>query len=407
MGGAISGAEAARMDEQLVAELTRWICSAEARRLIDPATFTTECLRRVVEGGIPLARASTSLPTMHPEVQGIELVWRRDQGCTSRTLPHSIRDSEGFRGSPVEEVFLTRAQVRCRLEAGPPRFPQLALLAAQGLTDYVAEPVEFGEGQLTCVTYATDRPGGFHDAELATLQAILMVLVQRMEVGALRRARQALLEVYLGAEAAERVLSGAFRRGEGSLRTVAILYCDLRGFTALSDALPPADVVAILDRYFELVGGAVDDHGGQILKFIGDAMLATFPVGSGGARGPCTRALAAARQGLAGLEPLNRARAELGHAPLRMGMALHLGEVMFGNIGARDRLDFTIIGRAVNEAARLEALCKELETPLVLSGVFVRAARLDDAVSLGLHPLRGVRTPQEVFTLAPAMPGPK
>jgi len=389
------------MDEALVASVSQWLASQASRQIDEPAVFGDAFLDRVVAGGIPLARASTNLVTMHPEVQGIELVWWRGQGSTLRALPHGVLESEDFKGSPVDDALRAGQTVRHRLDAGPIAFPQLAALAEKGVVDYVATPVELGEGQQTCFTYATDRPGGFTDDELATLGAIFPALVQRVEVGALRRARQALLEVYLGPEAAQRVLSGAFRRGQGTLRTVVILYCDMRGFTALSDALPPAEVVSILDQYFEILGGAVADHGGEILKFIGDAMLATFPVDDRGPGAPCQAAMAAARQALGGLAALDALRQARSQPSIRVGVALHLGEVMFGNIGARNRLDFTIIGRAVNEATRIETLCKVLDVPLLVSAEFARAAHPTPFTSLGEHVLRGVRAPQEVFAPAP------
>jgi adenylate cyclase len=221
-----------------------------------------------------------------------------------------------------------------------------------------------------------------------------------------RHGLRSLLEVYLGKNAAQQVLTGSFRRGAGQLLSAAIWFCDLRGFTAFSDARPATEVVATLDRYFETVGGAVEAEGGEILKFIGDAMMAVFPVAEAGPGESCRKALAAASRALAGLEQLNADRSARGQDELRVGIALHLGDVMFGNIGARSRLDFTIIGHSVNEAARLESLSKELHVPLVLSGTFVRAAGMTDAKLLGMYQLRGVRAAQEVFTLASLAPGP-
>jgi adenylate cyclase len=198
-----------------------------------------------------------------------------------------------------------------------------------------------------------------------------------------------LLDVYLGQNAAERVLSGGFRRGSGQLLTAAIWYCDLRGFTSLSDRLPTREVVPLLDRYFETVAGPVVARGGEILKFIGDAVLAVFPTGPEGPRSACERALAAAEESL-------RVVADL--RPLSIGVGLHLGEVMYGNIGARERLDFTVIGAAVNEVCRVESLCKELSVPLLMTGRFAEQLAHQGCVPLGLHALKGVAEPQPVFT---------
>jgi len=381
--------------------LQQWLGSGECRRLASPDAAINGTAERIVAGGVPLWRMSTTLVTMHPEIQSLELVWHRGVGTTSRLLPHAIVESRDFLGSPVEEVLRTRVPVRCRMEAGGElaRFPQLESLAARGCTDYLAVPVELADGRHTALTYATDAPGGFLPEHLAAMESIWPALVMRLDLGSLTYSLHSLLRVYLGQNASNRVLRGGFKRGQGESITAAIWFCDLRGFTALSDSLPAAEVVALLDRYFEVVGGAVTAQGGEILKFIGDAMLAVFPVRESGPRGPCGRALLAAEQALAALDELARAPENQGRAPLRAGIALHLGDVMYGNIGARERLDFTIIGRSVNEAARLESLCKDLGVPLLLSGTFARAAGLTGGVSLGLHQLRGVRAPQEVFTL--------
>jgi adenylate cyclase len=203
------------------------------------------------------------------------------------------------------------------------------------------------------------------------------------------------------------VVSGQVRRGTGTAIHAAILTCDLRGFTAMSDALPASEVVAALDDYFEAVAGPIGEYDGDVLKFIGDAVLAMFPVAPGTQRDACGRALAAAQHALTAMDTLNQTREGQGKPRLELGLALHVGEVMFGNIGARERLDFTAIGAAVNEVCRMESLCKTLGTSLVVSASF--AAELEDAglVSLGEQRLRGVRQPLHLFTLPAYAPGPR
>jgi adenylate cyclase len=228
-----------------------------------------------------------------------------------------------------------------------------------------------------------------------------------MEVHALRRTAKTVLETYLGHLTGERVLNGLIHRGEGEDIHAVLWLCDLRGSTPLADKLPRRAFLELLNDYFECMAGAVLAHRGEVLKFIGDAMLAIFPIGSiteHPERCPehmraCTDAIAAAREAMHRMTDLNRQRAERGEPPLRFGIALHLGDVMYGNVGAPGRLDFTVIGPAVNEAARLEAMCKTLARPLVISAEFARVLP-ESLVSLGVHALRGVRRRHELFTLA-------
>jgi adenylate cyclase len=207
-----------------------------------------------------------------------------------------------------------------------------------------------------------------------------------------------LLGVYLGKNAARRVSSGEFQRGRGELIDAAIWFCDVRRFTERSDRTSPGRMIEILDGYFDAFAGAISDQGGEVLKFIGDAVLAIFPLGSD-ARGACRRALAAVEQAFAALARFNEQLALRGDDPVEVGVALHRGSVMYGNIGARDRLDFTVISSAVNEASRLESLCKALGTRLALSAAFVEAAELEGVSDLGEHALRGVQAPLRVFTV--------
>jgi adenylate cyclase len=286
-----------------------------------------------------------------------------------------------------------------RLEGGPLPFPICEDLRAQGGTDYFAQGLPGSTGEISYISWATRQPSGFSDDAVAALTALSPYLAQRIELESAYHGTRALLEVYLGRNAGQRVVAGGFRRGSGELIDAAIWFCDLRGFTSLSDDRLPQDVVETLDEYFDCVDGAVMQGGGEVLKFIGDAILAIFPV-AGDAPAACRRALAAAERALAALDRVNAGSAARNEPPLAIGVALHLGQVMYGNIGAKDRLDFTVISSSVNEACRLEALCKPLQTPLALSQAFVEAARPDGLVDLGLHALKGVRAPLRVFTLA-------
>lgn len=360
--------------------------------------------------GVPLWRCSFSLITKHPE-----LVWRTVQwhaadgdaldptlaattaGVTAIERTRAALDEPYFQDSPIAALRRGAPAIRVVLGDGPLPYPICEDLRAQGGTEYFAQPLMMSTGQISYISWATRAPGGFDDAAIDALRGLTPYLAQRIELTSAYHMTRALLEVYLGRNAGRRVSAGAFRRGSGERIDAAIWFCDLRGFTALSDDRTPEAVIGMLDAYFDCVAGAVMAAGGEVLKFIGDAILAIFPI-DGDARAACRRALAAADQAFAALAAINAEREARGEPVLAFGVALHRGQVMYGNIGARDRLDFTVISAAVNEASRLEGLCKSLQITLALSQAFVEAAELTDAVDLGPQPLKGVRAPLRVFT---------
>jgi adenylate cyclase len=263
----------------------------------------------------------------------------------------------------------------------------------------VALALDFGPGRRTFISIATDAPQGSADAQLRAFEVLMPPLETRLELESSRFSTETLLKVYLGANAAQRVLAGDFKRGTGQRIHAAIWLCDLRGFTALADRLPVNEVVPVLDAYFEAMAGSLSAHG-EILKFIGDSILAVFPTGDDEA--------AAARQAVASAQASLAAFAQSAPAKehgLRAGVAVNLGEVMYGNIGARDRLDFTVIGGAVNETARMEAMCKPLKVPLVLSENIARHLDPHQLCPLGSHVLRGVSSEKPLFTLRQFAPG--
>ena len=208
------------------------------------------------------------------------------------------------------------------------------------------------------------------------------------------------METYLGRDAARRVLTGQIKRGRGKRICAAILLSDLRDFTAMSDRLPAGEVIALLNDYFDIMATQVHEHGGEVLKFIGDGMLAVFNVGGSLPDAACCQSMHAAIEAVRALTALNLDRTE----KLEVGIALHLGDVVYGNIGAADRLDFTVIGPAVNEAARIEGLCRDLDRRILISASFAHGCGCTPLVSLGRHRLRGVGEAQEIFTLPPEAP---
>jgi len=381
--------------------LRRWL--VDARHVNDGGeTFLRGLVAELRARGLPLWRASICLLTMHPEVFWRNVQWY--EGDEIKVFPrrHEVLGTPYFTTSPIVAIRRGEAPIRVPLRPGPLPFPVCEDLRARGGTDYFVHGLPFSNGEISYASWATRDPAGFDDESCAALELLAPDLGRRVELESAYYGTRSLLEVYLGGNAARRVLAGAFRRGEGELLEAAIWFCDMRDFTSTSDRAPPGDVVRMLDAYFERVAGAIADHGGEVLKFVGDAVLAIFPVDAArDAKSACRSALEAARAGLSALGELSAERERAGLAPLHIGVALHRGQVMYGNIGGRDRLDFTVISSSVNEACRLEALCKPLGTSLVLSDAFVRAAQADGVVDLGLHPLKGVADPVRVYSLAP------
>jgi class 3 adenylate cyclase len=241
-------------------------------------------------------------------------------------------------------------------------------------------------------------PSPFTPAEGEQLREAARFAAAPLAVLSSRATLTAVLEAYLGRRSAARVLAGPLRRDVGETIRAALLYADLRGFTALSEVAPPAEVIAALGAWFDRIAGSVHAFGGEVLKFIGDGLLAIFPVvgeSAGEACGAALRAVSAARAGMA---HLNTTRQQQGLEPLAFGAALHLGEILWGNIGAADRLDFTAIGPAVNLVSRLEGLCRPLEKTVLISGTFAAESAVT-LTPLGTHALRGIASPCAVYTM--------
>lgn len=402
--------------------LAAWLLR-EAWEAASSAELVERFARQLVEAGFGILRLTVIIPTLHPQVAGNAFVWRRGQSVADeRDLPHYGLQSEAYLKSPVIRIFAGEGGIRRRLEGpNPPRdFPILEDLLAEGATDYVAMPMRFSNGRINVLTLACDRPGGFTTRELGWIHEALPVLSRLLEVHALHRTARSLLDTYLGAHTGQRVLNGLIKRGDGENIPAVIWYCDLRGSTMLADTLPRTDYLDLLNRYFEAVAGAVLERGGEVLKFIGDGLLAIFPmekVPSCGAadeyyvaktdaddvemycgRAACSRAIEAARDALRRMAEVNAELAGAGREPLRFGLSLHLGDVTYGNVGAASRLDFTVIGPAANEAARMDNLTKELGIAVLVSEDFARFVP-GTLVSVGRHGLRGVAQVREIFTL--------
>jgi len=380
-----------------LAAFTAWYVH-EAPRIRSARELVRRTCERFVAHGVPLRRFTALLLMLHPDYFGISQRWSRgsDEVKTSRGS-YEIWNRPILQDSPYGEINRGAAALRRRL-AGPHAridYDVLKEYAAEGCTDYVIMHLPFGDEGRHAAAFATDRPGGFTPAELRLIDAMLPHMARQSELLTLRYLTTTLLDTYVGRNAGERVLTGQIRRGSGETIRAVIWFSDLRGFTPLSDRLPRDTLIALLNGYFDCVGGAIAAAGGEILKFIGDAVLAIFPLGAG--RGPAEAAqaaLGAAQAARAGLAAL---RALPGGDGLDFGVALHAGDVMYGNIGTAQRLDFTVIGPAVNATARLQSLASTLGEPILVSAEIAAAVGAASLESVGRHALKGLAEPVDAF----------
>ena len=401
-----------------IIELHVWAVG-EGLRGTDAATLFDCLCQRLVDAGVPLWRAFAGMRTLHPQWGGYGYTWLRHL--------NAIQPSQFERGDEYEQVILRGPighlvreaeaaagvgdpwrDLRRRL-AGPEAqidLPLLDQLAAAGVTDYFAEIVRFGakddpsRGTGIGYSFATDSPRGFDDDDLMLLKAVLPVVSLAMMALAGHTIAASLLAAYLGDDAGRRVHSGAIERGSVESIRAVLWYADLRGSTSIADTIPGHAVVELLNEIFETLTAALRSHGGQVLKFLGDGMLATFPLGEQGGESICREALDAAAEAMRALDRLNSGRAAAGKPVGDVDLALHTGEVLYGNVGAADRLDFTVIGPAVNEVARIETLCEPLGHRILVSAELAAAVgdshRLEP---LGSHRLRGVSEPRAIYAL--------
>jgi adenylate cyclase len=356
---------------------------------------------RLVGDGLPLWRATLHMGTLHPQIGGVGARWLRTRNVVEeyRILRGSEATDEYLR-SPIRATTERGTPFRCRLFAeDTAEYPLLSKLRSAGATDYFALALNRTFRRFPVVTWATDRAGGFTDRDTAALEEINPALAAIVETRAVRRVTENLLDTYLGPQAGRRVLAGQIQRAQGEQLRAVIMMADMRGFTALSDRLPGAEVIELLDDYFDAIVTPVEARKGEALKFMGDGVLAIFPAADDDDFSDASvQALEAALEGLERLGIVNKARREAEQPEVRIGIGLHLGEVIFGNVGAADRLDFTVIGPAVNLASRIEGLTKRLLRPILVSSAFARICPRP-LVSLGFHPVRGLFEPEEVFGL--------
>jgi adenylate cyclase len=394
--------------EPAVLAIADWLVHQGLWRADVPTLLGGYC-ERLVAAGVPIWRGYLSALTLHPRVRGVGCSWRPGQGAQSELYIYRAQPSEDYLVSPFAYMFERGLQsLRVPLAGDEPiEFPLLARFRGEGATDYLAHVQSFGldgapDGDTGMVaSWATDRQGGFTNRDLALLTQLLPRLALAVQVRLGHEIAVNLLDTYVGPEAGRRILAGKIRRGQLDVIAAVILYADLRGFTGATDQNPRDELVETLNCYYDRLVPTIEEFGGQILKFMGDGLLATFPLDGRPAGEVCERALSAAVKTLERTRILCNERAAASSLVLDLDIALHLGDVFYGNVGSADRLDFTVIGPAVNEASRIEVLCGQHQRNLLMSETFAKAAThsADRLVSIGRFALRGVGSAQSIYTL--------
>src|SRR5450432_1174265 len=398
-------ANAVPMNATDLKKIADWLIDG-ARSAASPPQMVAEFCARLVAAGLPLWRVGIFVRTLHPDILGVNFIWKPGAEVTSGTADHNFLDSPEFLNSPLAVVFGEGREARHRLDDPESRrFPFLDDMRAEGVTDYIALPLLSTDGSAHASSWTTRHPGGFSDEQLNGLRSLMPPLARLVEVTSQRRRASVLLDTYVGNRAGERILGGQIRRGHTETMHAAIWLSDLRGFTALSDRLPAETVVDILNLYFDCQVSAIRTHGGEVLKFMGDGLLAVFPISEyvGDIHQVCHSALEAARESRASVEAMHFQVGETVER-FRFGVALHVGKILYGNIGGGNRLDFTCIGPAVNLAARLEKIAGRLHRIVVASERFA-AICSGGWTDLGEFPIAGFAKAERVYGLADETPG--
>jgi adenylate cyclase len=379
-----------------------WVFT-EGRRIESANKFVHQLAHQLNDHGASIDRLMVSLLTLNPQLVGTSETWLKSTDTTTPiNASHGERDTERYIGSPLQAIYETHKRVRQRLDNLPKDAHRAYIEQAEdGFTDYVALPVLFGEVAQpgAAILISTKRKGGFSDHDIESFRQIRDYLAPVIEVHALRHISRSLMNTYVGKRTSEKVLAGMIKRGDADVINAALWFSDLRNFTHLTETLPAEQILEMLNEYFEFVSAAVTARGGEILRFIGDAMLIVFPIDDNLCnQTACNAAIDAAIDAQSTLETLNHRRRRRGQPEIKFGVGLNLGEVIYGNVGAPDRLDFTVMGPAVNRTARLESLTKELGCNILFSHKFSELIETPSEF-LGLHKMKGIDEPQAVYAL--------
>ncbi len=392
-----------------IAAITDWLTS-RARLITDASELNEAIIHHLRAGGLPIVRSFIGMPSLHPQADGFSAQWDEGKGIVFREHRRADASEEVIRTNPIFRAFEEGRRSRYRL-TDPPQENESAILTELrdgGLTDYVVLALPFGDGSHKAMTFATHAPDGFSDDHIAILYGLAPALAATFEIRYLSRLARMLMDTYVGPVAGRKVLAGAIKRGSSETIRAVVWFCDLKGFTALSETLPGRDLLDLLNSYFEVMTLAIEAEDGEVLKFIGDAILAIFQPGqdggqNGGENGDqdaAMRALTAAQAAVGALVSTNATRRQHGQPTIACGIALHFGDVLYGNVGGQRRLDFTVIGPAVNLASRIESLCRELARPILVSAPFaaVHGGAFDH---LGAFSFKGIAEQKVVFAPRP------
>ncbi len=381
------------IDQDAIDATTNWLITA--RQFAGPRQVLDELCGRLVAAGVQIYRASAFIRTLHPLIMGRRYSWSETEGVTMLEAPYAILDTELFKASPVGAVYDSGESVR--LPVHDPEFTSpyntVEELRAEGATDYLMQPMFFTNGETHAMSWATRRPGGFDEAEIAAFEAVAPPFTRATEIYCLRRTAVTFLDTYVGHGAGSRILGGDIKRGDVREIDAVILAADLRGFTDYTASHDGAQVVERLNAFFDVLVAPITEKAGEVLKFTGDGLLAIFPFETRqDLTERCRDALASAEAAIAAL-----ADAAADDEAIKCGIALHPGRVLFGNVGSDSRLDFTAIGEAVNMAARLEAVAGELGRSIVVSTDFAKAEG-GPYETLGQFALKGFHGEREALS---------
>lgn len=397
------------MTEAEIAKIATWLAKAGLEGRQETALVDGFC-SRAAAGGLPLARAMLLVDTLHPIHEGRAFRWERDK--PEATLTEYGRTAEGeaaerWRTSPLYRLLMSgdsllRLPVTEETEA---EFPSFTEFREAKFTDYVAIVNRFAEdgviGEMDCIYsyWTTDRLEGFSDDEIGALKRLTPFLGLAIKAISLGRIAETLVETYLGRDAGRRVLRGRIERGVAERIETVLWFSDLRNFTRISEASAPEEIIPLLNDYAEAIISSIQKNGGDVLKLIGDGVLAIFPAEEPSRA--CAAALDAANAAREAVAALNARRLEQSLPATEMYLGLHIGEVFYGNIGSKDRLDFTVVGPAVNEVSRIAAMCRSVDQPILISAAFAQSCASGNHAfaSVGRFALRGVGKPQELYTL--------
>lgn len=404
-----------RSAPQLYDGLTRWLLEQGLKEL-DLSELVRGLGQRLVASGNPIHRIAIGGMILHPVFGALDVTWDAQSDVVrNEKFPRSGFKSAEFQNAPFFYSTVNKLPFeRYHLEEGdlPRSFPIFEKLRAQGVTDYLVAFHSFGHdgkalwADLPSVThsvvisFSTRRIGGFDAHEIEYLRALTLPLSFCLKADVVRELSQTVLDTYLGTYSGSKVLDGLVERGDGNLIDCVLWYCDLRDSTALADKMPVEEFLGMMNDYFECTAGAVLDHGGEVLKFIGDAVIAIFPYedDSRPLANMVRAAVATAREALSRVERHNANLQGTDRPTIRFGISMHIGSLMYGNIGTDRRLDFSVIGPAANEVVRLGGLCKVLKSPVIVSSSF-KESYPGELIALGNHPAAGVDGGLDAFTL--------